>query len=108
MGTRSKKTSFDIEEPTSTPDTQVRRPIDQTLHHVLSVVLGQSTDDVLYLTVDQNYGCIEDIMMSPLKDFKDLTLLLPNTSTPVKMTEQRKCNGHPLLLQLLKQFAVKE
>ena len=112
-GTRSKKspppiTPWDIKDSTSAPSTQLEHTTDAILQHVLTVVLGLPTNAVLCLTVDQSHGCIEDIMTSTFEDFKDLTLVLPNASTPVKMAQQPRCKGHPCLLQALKLFAAKE
>ena len=82
--------------------------MDEVLQHILNVVLGKPNNDVLCLTVNQNHGFIEDIMSCTLEDFNNLTLVLPNATTRVKMAEQPRCSGHPHLLQALRLFAAHE
>ena len=102
-GTCSKKnppptTAWDIEDSTRAPSAQVEHAMDKILQHILTNVLGESNSDVLCLTVNQNFGCINDIMSCNLKLFKELTLIPPNASTPVKMVDQPRLKDDACLL----------
>ena len=84
---------------------QKEHVMDEVLQHIMTSVLGKSSNDVLCLAVDQNFGCIDDIMSCNLELFKELTVMPPNASTPVKMVDQPRCKGDAHLLQALKLFA---